>query len=110
MTTFFWLLCAHALADFALQSDAVARGKNRHTTLQPPPGQKPQVNWFYWLTAHALIHGGLVALVVAMPAVGAIVAAVHWLLDFAKCEGWTTIHGDQAGHVLTLAMIAAEVG
>ncbi len=87
-----WLLVGHAVADFALQIDSMARGKNRH--------RKPeQTVWPYWLTSHALIHGGAVALATGVPALGALEAVSHWLIDFGKCENWYGIHTDQALHV-----------
>ena len=47
------LLCGHALCDYPLQGDFLARGKN-HT--DPIPG----IPWVHCLVAHALIHGGMV--------------------------------------------------
>ncbi len=96
------LLAGHALADFALQSDAMAKGKNRHTFVDPnsiPKGQKPMVSWPYWLTSHALIHGGVVSLVTGIWWLGIVETVFHWGIDFAKCESWTGIHADQSMHV-----------
>jgi Protein of unknown function (DUF3307) len=122
LAIFFLLLCGHALADYALQSDAMAKGKNRHTPIDPskvPPGQTPQVCWFYWLTAHALIHGLTVALLLllALPhteaaawspglafrlaaTAGILEAISHSWIDLVKCEGLTSIHQDQLLHIL----------
>ena len=100
MELLFQLLIGHAGADFGLQSDAMARGKNRH--LPPadvPPGQTPMTMWPYWLTSHALIHAGAVWVVTGRPELAAVEMAAHWLIDFAKCENWTGIHVDQALHV-----------
>lgn len=99
----FLLLCGHALCDYPLQGDTMAKLKNRNTPIDParvPPGQKPAVTWQYWLTAHALIHGGMVALVTGVWWLGLAETVVHWVIDFAKCENVTNIHGDQALHVL----------
>lgn len=98
--SFFWLLVGHALADFPLQGDFIARGKNRH--VKPtyiPPGQTPQTIWPYCLSAHALIHAGFVAAITGSFALGLAELVLHWLIDFAKCESWTGIHSDQALHV-----------
>ena len=105
---FFILLCGHAIADFALQSDVMAKGKNRHTIVVPPKGQKFIPCWPYWLTAHALIHGLSVTLI--LPTInawkyGVAVAILHWIIDFIKCENWTNPHIDQALHVLTIVGI-----
>lgn len=98
--TLFELLAAHALADFALQSDAMAKGKNRHNRPEYiPEGQKYIPCWPYWLTAHALIHGGAVYLVTGSLWWGLTETVLHWFIDFIKCEGVTNPHVDQALHL-----------
>lgn len=102
---FFLLLAGHALADFALQSPWMAQAKNRNRKVDPatiPPGQTPQTIWPYVLTAHALIHGLTVALILGHVVgiycgIGETVA--HWVIDFGKCENKYGIHMDQALHV-----------
>lgn len=60
---FFLLLIGHAVADFCLQTDWIARSKNRHAV---PAGYDPKLHgpqqtiWPYVLSAHALTHGGAV--------------------------------------------------
>lgn len=102
--TLLWtLLTGHAIADFALQSDAMAKGKNRNRPMDlsiVPPGQVYQPSWFYWLTAHALIHGAAVAFLTQNCLYGMLETAAHWLIDFGKCDNWYGIHTDQALHVL----------
>lgn len=95
-----WLVVGHALADFVLQSDTMAKGKNRHRRTDPPPGARYQPTWGYWLTAHALIHGGVVAVVTGSVGLGLAEAVAHWLIDFGKCENWYGIHADQGAHGL----------
>lgn len=103
----FFLMASHALADYSLQNEAIATCKCRVAKL---PLQKA-VPWFYWLTAHALLHGAFVALVIAFLGSGrfSLDTAVmfglfefvaHWLIDLAKCEGLLSIHADQGLHVL----------
>lgn len=92
---FFLLLAGHALADFPLQAGPMATEKSRHSTTD----LQKAVPWYYWLTAHSLIHGGAVYLVTQSLTLGLLETVVHWLIDFAKCEGWTNIHMDQALHV-----------
>ena len=101
MELIFLLLFAHALADFALQSDVMAKGKNRHNKGVPPPGAKYVPCWPYWLSSHALIHGGAVALATGRWEYGAAEAGVHWITDFGKCENWYGVHFDQAVHILS---------
>lgn len=93
MELFFLLCCGHALADYPLQADFLAKGKNRHTPVIPG-----QLFWPHCLTAHALIHAGTVWVITGSMACALIEAAAHWWIDFAKCEGWTNIHVDQLLH------------
>ena len=99
MILFFKLLIGHALADFVFQSDTMAKGKNRHRKTEPPPGAVYQPTWGYWLTAHALIHGGVVWVVTGSGWLGLAETLVHWLIDFGKCENWYGIHTDQSAHI-----------
>ncbi len=99
VTLLFYLLVAHALVDFSLQTDAMAKGKNRHNKkTEPPPGQKFIPCWGYWLSAHALQHGGCVAIVTDSITLGIAETITHWLIDFGKCEAWYNVHTDQILH------------
>lgn len=96
----FKLLIGHALADFALQSDAMAKGKNFNIKPDVPPGQKYTPCWPYWMTSHALIHAGVVWI-----ATGDIHFAItefiaHFILDWLKCSNFTSPHLDQWGHFI----------
>jgi len=100
----FFLLAGHALCDYPLQGDAMAACKCRRSA-HPAAAAVP---WYYWLTAHALIHGAAVGLVVRYwggfdPATAAgyalAEAVVHWLIDLGKCERLYGIHVDQGLHV-----------
>ena len=94
------LLLGHFVADFALQSDSMARGKNRHRKPENvPPGQRPMVVWPYWLSAHAGTHSAAVYLVTGSVYLSVAEFAAHCFIDFAKCENWTTIHADQGLHM-----------
>jgi len=97
--TFFALLIGHALADFVLQSDAMAKGKNRHNRTTTPPGATCTLCWPYWLSSHALIHGGVVWAITSNVYLGAAETVVHWLIDFAKCENRINVHEDQFLHI-----------
>jgi hypothetical protein len=91
--TFFALLIGHALADYPLQGDFLARAKNASN---PVPG----VPWYQALGAHALIHGGAVWLVTGVWWLGAMEVVVHALIDHAKCTGRITFNIDQGLHVV----------
>lgn len=98
--TAFALLVSHALCDFTFQTEPMAKGKNRNRPPpEPPPGAKPQTIWPYWLSAHALIHGGGVALVTGIWWLGLCEAIAHAAIDFGKCENWYGINTDQAAHI-----------
>ena len=96
----FYLLSGHALADFAFQGDAMAKGKNRHNKTTPAPGAKYQPCWMYWLSSHALIHGLAVSIATGIWWLGVAEAVAHWCIDFGKCENWYGIHTDQAAHIM----------
>lgn len=100
----FFLLAGHALMDYSLQTEAMATCKSRRAKL---PLQRI-VPWYYWLTAHAVLHGLAVGLIVRWfdydwpLAVGFALAetGTHWFIDFLKCEQVFNIHIDQALHLV----------
>lgn len=102
------LVFGHALADYPLQGDFLARAKNRTAPL-------PGVPWRQALWAHALIHGGFVALITGNWWLGVLEMIAHALIDDAKCRGFIGFNADQALHIacklqwVLLAMIGAEV-
>lgn len=102
---FLQLLIGHAVADYALQSDWMAKAKNRHHKTEPPPGQTYQPCWFWVLSAHAFIHGGAVYVVTGSPWLAMLEIAVHWMIDFWKCEGAYGINVDQTLHIVTKLFI-----
>jgi hypothetical protein len=100
---FFKLLIAHAVADFALQTDAMASGKNRNNKPSFVPAGQPVVQcWPYWLSAHAAVNGGAVYIATGSILFGAIETILHWAIDYIKCDNLTSPHQDQALHILCL--------
>lgn len=94
------LLAGHAFADYPLQSDFMARGKNRNRPIENvPPGQTPMTVWPYILTAHATVHGTFVGVITGIWWLGLLEALAHWCIDFGKCENWYGIHADQWAHI-----------
>lgn len=87
------LLTAHCFADYAGQGDFMAKAKNRTT---PIPG----VPWWQPMSAHAMIHGGLVALITGVLWLVIAEAVAHFLTDDAKCRGRISYNADQAIHVV----------
>lgn len=116
LSLFLALAIGHALADFPLQGAFLADAKNRHADLSqyfgktPPPGV-----WVHALTAHSLVHAGAVWVVTGSALLGAIELVLHWVIDYAKCEGWTGFNTDQILHYLcklgyALVIYAGVVG
>jgi hypothetical protein len=91
--TLFLLLAAHALCDYPLQGDFLARGKNHRNPL-------PGVPWYQCLAAHALIHGGAVALITGSVWLGVAETIAHAAIDYGKSEGAYGFNYDQYLHFL----------
>lgn len=91
----FQLVAAHFLCDFSLQTDTMAREKNPASTTE----LQKHVPWYYWMTAHAFIHGLAVLLLINDPRCAYGEVVVHWVTDYAKCKGWIGIKTDQAIHI-----------
>jgi hypothetical protein len=104
----FLLLCAgHALCDYSLQSDFIARGKNVNTAI-------PGMAWQQILLAHCLIHSGCVVVLVSLSRIiagipldhcyqlgtilGLLELIIHYSTDWAKCENAITFNVDQSIH------------
>lgn len=81
LTVLALLLLGHALADYPLQGDFLARAKNHAV---PIPG----VPWVHGLLWHSVIHGGAVGLVTGSLLLGSLETAAHMLIDYGKCGGW----------------------
>jgi hypothetical protein len=80
LTTFALLVFGHMLADYPLQGDFLARGKNASAPL-------PGVPWPLILVSHAIIHGGVVGIITGSLWLGLAETAAHALIDHAKCTG-----------------------
>ena len=89
---FLALIAGHALCDYPLQGDFLARAKNR---AMPIPG----VPWYQALGAHAIIHGFAVGLLTGIPALGIAETLAHSAIDDAKCTGKIGFDADQALHI-----------
>jgi hypothetical protein len=105
--TFYMLFLGHCIADFALQSEAMCKGKNRNRKPENvPPGQIPTAVWPYWLTAHAGIHAAMVLLITQSFWLSLLEFVSHWIVDFLKCDNELTVHQDQFLHITFLFIIA----
>lgn len=96
LASFFALIVVHALLDFPLQGDTVAINKNPNAKTDLQKG----VPWYYWMTSHALAHGGGVALVTGSIWLGLAETFCHFFIDLMKCYKVFSIHIDQLLHVV----------
>ena len=111
----FALLIGHAVGDYALQSDFLARAKNHNANLsQYFPEGTPQGLWFNVLMAHSLIHAGAVWLITGSAVFALIECFLHAVIDFCKSEEWISFRTDQALHrmckVVYVAILYMGVG
>lgn len=102
--TFLILLTLHFLADFPLQGEFLAKGKNSRTN-------PPEV-WITCLIAHCTIHAGLVFAFTEELSLAAIMFITHACVDMLKCngdlgEGPEAFAHDQIMHVVIIAVIAS---
>lgn len=98
----FVLALGHFVADYPLQSDFIAKGKNPFREIDPstiPPGQKPQLVWPWVLTAHAATHAAAVYLITGSHFLAAVELVAHWAIDYGKCANRYGIHVDQGLHM-----------
>jgi hypothetical protein len=77
LAVFFALAVGHALADFPLQGDYLARQKTRASSTS-------REEWIVALSAHSLIHAGTVWLITGSMILGGIELVLHALIDLAK--------------------------
>ena len=83
----------HALADFPLQGDYLARQKSRRLA-------DSRSDWLTALTAHCVIHAGGVWLVSGSLAFAAVELGLHGLIDLGRSEDKFGIVADQFLHLI----------
>lgn len=89
---FVLLLFWHALADFPLQGDFIARAKNANTAI-------PGISWQYVLGTHAFIHAVGVVFITNSWILGAIEFILHTVIDLTKNKNVLNFVEDQACHI-----------
>lgn len=85
------LLAGHALCDYPLQGDFLAKGKNHKLPFPCMPA-------WQILLAHCLIHCGMVLLVTGSVWLALAELLIHYATDYAKCDGRISFNQDQAIH------------
>ena len=83
----------HALADFPLQGDYIAKQKSRRHA-------DNNSVWIIALTAHCIIHAGGVWLVSGSLAFGCVEFVLHALIDIGKGEEKFGLVTDQLLHLI----------
>lgn len=98
LTLLILLLLAHALADYPLQGDFLAKAKT---------GAIPFIPGWYALATHSLIHAGFVLWITDSLILCGIEFVAHWVIDKAKVENQISFAVDQALHIaLKFAYVA----
>ena len=92
LALFFAFAISHALADFPLQGDYLARTKQRKQA-------STVAEWLISLSAHSLIHAGGIWIVSGSVILAVVELVLHWLIDLGKGEGWYGYVTDQALHL-----------
>jgi len=110
ITTIILLLTWHALADFPLQGDYLARMKDpfdrlTNDVLWDGPARNPL--WPWHMGAHCMIHAGGVYVITASWQCAAFEFVCHWLIDWTKCHNRISFHVDQMLHIACKVVIVA---
>lgn len=110
---FFALAIGHAFADFAWQSQFMAMNKNRNLVPKDTDDGRPSSMWIHVLTAHCLVHSGVVWIILGQYnmawAFALVELVLHWWIDFAKCDGKTSFNTDQTLHYVCKAGYVAVI-
>lgn len=99
LETLFYLIAGHALGDFGLQTDWMARHKCRGASCEGESSSRPEFIWLHVLTAHCMIHAALVALVTGSILLGVLELIAHWIIDYHKCKNTFGFNTDQCLHL-----------
>ena len=99
---FLALLTGHALADYPLQGEWIAKAKNPNFMLPVSLTVSIQAEkiWLHVLFFHGLIHGAFVYLITHNLGLGLSEIILHMFIDYNKCKGKIGYNTDQALHVI----------
>lgn len=91
------LVAAHALCDYPLQGDFIAKAKNFRAPIAGVP-------WYQAMAAHALIQAAAVTIITGSLFLGSLEFVLHFAIDSAKIADDSPTHKayniDQALHVV----------
>lgn len=96
------LLFFHALFDYALQTDFIAKHKCSCNSLDAIP-------WYYVLWSHAMLHAGGVYLATEFISFAVIELICHFAIDWSKCNKQIDIHTDQILHIVIKLLFAVAI-
>lgn len=101
------LIVGHAVADYPLQGEFLAKAKNRFKPVSGAP-------WYQAMGAHGVIHGGVVGCITGSLLLGVLECALHIVIDDLKCAARIGYNLDQGLHlgckVLWVAVLALTGG
>lgn len=109
------MLVGHALADFPLQGDFLARSKSPQLTVADAMASyhdrtwRRPTPWTWCMGAHCAIHAGAVWFLTGSLLLGVGEFCMHWSIDLAKCRRKITFGEDQLLHLLCKALWALAV-
>lgn len=89
---FVMLVVGHALADYPLQGDFLAKAKNKWA---PIPG----VPWGWAMFSHCTIHAGFVWFVTGLLTLFVVELIAHGVIDTFKCANKISFNLDQGAHI-----------
>lgn len=93
------LFFAHAVTDFALQTECMIDGKSTVLYQRQVPDFKG-LPWWYWLIIHSLICGLGVYWATGSIFLGTLEVIAHFLIDRLKCIGRISPMLDQILHLI----------
>lgn len=89
---FAMMVALHALLDYPLQGDFLAKAKNRAAPIAGVP-------WYQAMAAHSVIQGAGVWFVTGSLLLGLLEAMAHFVIDDLKCANRISFNQDQALHL-----------
>ena len=92
ITLLILLLVGHALADYPLQGDFLAKAKQNHFGAIGIPG-------WYALATHSLIHAGFVLWLTDLLVLFTVEFVAHYVIDTLKIKNRISFLTDQALHI-----------
>lgn len=97
---FFAMAIGHVFGDYPLQGSFLAMGKNRNLDASVLFGgnKAPKDLWVHSLTAHCMIHSGIVWMITGSGLLALIELVLHWITDFIRCEKKISYNTDQFIH------------